>query len=326
MSVNDLRDKIAYLYEKQQISYQAKLQAYALIQPNLDWPKWIIRFSMTIGTAFFLIGVIFFFAYNWASLTDFQKFATVEVGMFVSLLGYLLLPRYHIASKLFLMSLSILIGVFLAVFGQIYQTGADTYELFFMWSVLITGFVFISCFQGLWFLWSLLIHVGFFLWLKTFESFFLNEQFFCWLNFLSLLTIVFLLAREYARAKKIEWLQGNWPRYAFLVMLLGLQVPGAISFFYQHDNVLWVSFFIYVFSTGGLGFVFQKWIKDIQAISLILFSIFIVAEALLFRILSKSFGYDNEAGLLLMGMGTIAMILLMVKLLKLAKKDMGANS
>lgn len=327
MSVNDvLKQKVAYLYEKQQISYQAKLYAYSLIQPDLDWPKWIIRFTMTIGTAFFLIGVIFFFAYNWTSLTDFQKFATVEVGMLVSLMGYLFAPQQHLVSKLFLMSLSVLVGVFLAVFGQIYQTGADTYELFLMWSFLITGFVLLSCYQGLWFLWSLLIHVGLFLWLKTYESFFLNEEFFCWLSYLSVLTITFLLCREFARAKKIEWLQGNWPRYAFLVMLLGLQVPGAIIFFYQNGHVLWVSFFIYVFSCGGLSFVFQRMIKDIQSISLILFSAFIVTEALLFRFLTKAFDYGNEAAWLFMGMGTIAIIMLMVKLLRLAKKDMGVHS
>lgn len=324
--MSTLKDQIAYLYEKQHISYQAKLYAYALIEPDLDWPKWIIRFSMTIGVAFFLIGVIFFFAYNWTSLSDFQKFATVEVGMFASLVGYLFTPQQHLISKLFLMSLSVLVGVFLAVFGQIYQTGADTYELFFMWSLLITGFVWLSCYQGLWFLWSLLIHVGLFLWLKTHESFFLREEFFCWLSYLSVLTIAFLLSREFARSKKIEWLQGNWPRYAFLVMLLCLQIPGAIVFFYENDNVLWVSFFIYVFSSGGLGFVYQKIIKDIQAISLILFAAFIVAEAFLFRVLTKAFDHGNEAGLLFMGIGTVAMIMLMVKLLRLAKKDMGVNS
>ena len=103
MSENNLnlKDKIAFLYEKQQISYQAKLYAYALIEPNLDWSKWIIRFSMTIGVAFFLIGVIFFFAYNWSSLSDFQKFATVEVGMVASLLGYLFTPQYHLINKLY---------------------------------------------------------------------------------------------------------------------------------------------------------------------------------------------------------------------------------
>lgn len=327
MSINDvLKDKVAYLYEKQHISYQAKLYAYSLIEPDLDWPKWIIRFSMTIGTSFFLVGVIFFFAYNWISLTDFQKFAVIEVGMLASLIGYLFTSQYSLVNKLFLMALSVLVGVFLAVFGQTYQTGADTYELFFMWSFLITGFVFISCFQGLWFLWSLLIHVGIFLWLKTHESFFLSKEFFYWLSYLTILTIGFLLCREFGRIKKIEWLQSNWPRYAFLVMLLCMQIPGAIIFFYEKDTVLWVSFVIYFISTAGLGFVYQKIIKDIQSISLILFSVFIVTEAFIFKVLTKVFYRADEVAWLFMGISTIAMIMLMVKLLRLSKKDMGVNS
>lgn len=71
--MSKLKDKIDYLYEKQQITYQAKLYAYGLITPDLDWPKWMLRFSLLIGVTLFLAGVIFFFAYNWAALSDFQN-------------------------------------------------------------------------------------------------------------------------------------------------------------------------------------------------------------------------------------------------------------
>ncbi len=40
--------------------------------------------------------------------------------------------------------------ILLAVYGQTYQTGADPYELFFGWAILIIGWVAISRFAPLW--------------------------------------------------------------------------------------------------------------------------------------------------------------------------------
>jgi uncharacterized membrane protein len=41
----------------------------------------------------------------------------------------------------------------LELFGQTYQTGADSWELFATWGALIAPWVIIGCFDGLWILW-----------------------------------------------------------------------------------------------------------------------------------------------------------------------------
>jgi uncharacterized membrane protein len=322
--MSKLKDKIDYLYEKQQITYQAKLYAYGLITPDLDWPKWMLRFSLLIGVTLFLAGVIFFFAYNWAALSDFQKFATIEIAMIIGLLGYLFSPKKQILiSKLFLLALSVLVGVFLAVFGQIYQTGADTYELFLMWAFLITGFVIFSQFQALWFLWVLLINVGlyFFINLKFgFQAHELNL-----LSLLSLFNILVLYIREMANTENRDWLKPNWSRYAGLIMILGLQIPGAFIFFMGDNIKVYPSGIIYVLSCLGLGCLYQVKIKDIQAVSIILFSVFIISEALLFNLLGGARHRSDEGLFLLMGLGTIGLIILMVKILKISKQKMGGR-
>lgn len=51
---------------------------------------------------------------------------------------------------------TVFIGVFFAVFGQIYQTGADAWQLFAVWAVLMLGFLWVSRFYALWILqWSI---------------------------------------------------------------------------------------------------------------------------------------------------------------------------
>ncbi|MBC8290414.1 MAG: DUF2157 domain-containing protein, partial [Planctomycetes bacterium] len=44
-------------------------------------------------------------------------------------------------------------GVFLAVFGQVYQTGADEWLLFAGWAGLILPWTALSRFEALWILW-----------------------------------------------------------------------------------------------------------------------------------------------------------------------------
>lgn len=244
--------------------------------------------------------------------------------MIIGLLGYLFSPKKQILiSKLFLLALSVLVGVFLAVFGQIYQTGADTYELFLMWAFLITGFVIFSQFQALWFLWVLLINVGlyFFINLKFgFQAHELNL-----LSLLSLFNILVLYIREMANTENRDWLKPNWSRYAGLIMILGLQIPGAFIFFMGDNIKVYPSGIIYVLSCLGLGCLYQVKIKDIQAVSIILFSVFIISEALLFNLLGGARHRSDEGLFLLMGLGTIGLIILMVKILKISKQKMGGR-
>lgn len=323
--MSKLKDQIAYLYEKNQISYQAKLQANALLTPNLEWARWIVRFSLTIGVALFLTGIVFFFAYNWQYLSDFQKFLTVEISMVVSFVGYFFSPKNNpLIAKLFLMTLSVLVGVFLAVFGQIYQTGADTYQLFLMWAFLISGFVALSQFQGLWILWLILINVGMVLWLNL--TYMWQDNYLCLLSYLSILNILALLGREKGANLKIDWLRSKWLRYALLVMVLGLQVPGAFVFFLGENVKVLPSALIYIATFIGLGYLYQLILKDIQAISLLIFSVFVVGEALLFNIFSGGPTFQYVSVFFLMGISTVALIVLVVKLLRIAKQKMGESS
>lgn len=82
-------------------------------------------------------GVIFFFAYNWDALSRLQRFALAQVLLVLPLLALLRYPLQHWIAQSALFASALLLGALLALVGQTYQTGADTFELFLIWGILL---------------------------------------------------------------------------------------------------------------------------------------------------------------------------------------------
>lgn len=79
------------------------------------------------------LGLLFLLASNWGALPRGGKFALLQVLIVVSCVGAVMLPRARQALALFgLLS----IGGLFATMGQSYQTGADPWQLFALWSAL----------------------------------------------------------------------------------------------------------------------------------------------------------------------------------------------
>ena len=125
-----------------------------------DWSKFIKIFLMSLGIAFLVSGVIFFFAYNWASLHKFSKLGLVQV-LLVGMVGVAIFSKLDKNIKgIILMGAGMLVGALFAVFGQIYQTGANAYDFFFGWTAFIALWVFVSNFGPMWLLFLALINIS----------------------------------------------------------------------------------------------------------------------------------------------------------------------
>ncbi len=107
------------------------------IPTGQTWLKFLDIALLSLGVAFTLSGIIFFFAYNWANMAYFLKFGLIESGILLAIgfAHYRGLDKF--SGQVGLMSAAILIGALLAVQGQVYQTGADAYQLFLSWAILI---------------------------------------------------------------------------------------------------------------------------------------------------------------------------------------------
>ncbi len=88
-----------------------------------------------MGVGFTVAGIIFFFAYNWDELPKFAKLGIVEVLLIASVLLATFTRWNKLVKQILLTGATFLIGTLFAVFGQIYQTGADAYDLFLGWTL-----------------------------------------------------------------------------------------------------------------------------------------------------------------------------------------------
>ncbi len=139
----------------------ARAREIAGLAPDAgEWRGLIDRFLLAFGAALIVAGVTAFFAYNWAGLHTFWKFGFIEVGIVagVGLSAWRGLDSGP--GRIALLAAGFLVGVLLAVYGQVYQTGADPYGLFVTWGLLIVGWALIGRQAGLWMLALVLVNLS----------------------------------------------------------------------------------------------------------------------------------------------------------------------
>ena len=219
------------LSQRGTISAHVRLESLNWLHPAHLWARWAMVMLMAFGAALVLTGIVFFFAFNWASIPDLAKLAVIEAGIVLSALGAWVLPAESLPGRLLLMAASVLTGVFLAVFGQIYQTGADVWQLFALWAGLITLWTLIGRFLPLWVLWLGLINLAFYLWWDSTPLLRKDDTSALYLMHALIIGLV-LLAREWLlpdedteKAAKFRWLSPQWTRWLLLVGMLVFLFP-----------------------------------------------------------------------------------------------------
>lgn len=202
------------------------------------WWLWANRFLLFLGAALILAGIVFFFAFNWHKMASSLKFGLVQGLVLVSLIAVFKFGMETITGKIFLLAASLMVGVFLAVYGQIYQTGADAYELFVGWAILIFGWVALSKFAALWLMWLTIVDTAVILyWNQVLEPNKISN-----INWLFLLlaaiNTVFLVLAHWGRSRKIDWLNYAWYNRLLLAsVLFWLTIP-SIEFVAGERNAL----------------------------------------------------------------------------------------
>lgn len=136
---------------------RALLKTYVYNGPT-QWQRFSKWAMLTLGLGFFVSGIVFFFAYNWEALHKFVKLGLLQ-GLLIIAVGLALYPRFSRALRnWFLTVATVLVGALLGVYGQIYQTGADAYDLFFAWTLLVSLWVWFSRFPALWLVYVALVN------------------------------------------------------------------------------------------------------------------------------------------------------------------------
>ncbi len=133
--------------------HQAALEAYRL---SVDWPVWIRLWAGVIGAVFLLTGVLFFFAHNWKEMSPLLRFGILEGAIAVTVVGAALVRFRSTIGQWLLVGASVLTGILIAVYGQVYQAGADAFEVFALWAGLMLVWVVVARFAPLWLFWLMI--------------------------------------------------------------------------------------------------------------------------------------------------------------------------
>lgn len=136
-----------------------------------DWRLFLDRMLLWMGSVMTAAGVIFFLAYNWNEIGHFTKFGMVEAALVATLFLVWKLGLERPAGKAALLAGAVLVGAIFALIGQTYQTGADSFELFATWAVLIVPWILVGRFAALCVLWLLLVNLAVTLYTTAYHGF-----------------------------------------------------------------------------------------------------------------------------------------------------------
>lgn len=279
----------------------------SLLRRELAWRAWTERLLLILGTGLLLSGIVFFFAWNWHALQPWQKFGLIEAALVLCAAGAAWRTIDTLSGRLFLTAACAMVGVFLAVFGQIYQTGADSFELFLGWAAFIFPWVLLGRFGALWMLWLLLLNAALCLsW----------EQVDFWRTIgagnpahfavvIALLNALALTAREWA-ARRYEWLREPALRAVPLIfVLLPLTIANVRLIFGSpwRDTSAVPPAALIAAAALSYGVYRWKW-PDLFCLSGVVLSLCIVLVTLIGRVLFK--GVHGAETFLLQAMITLA--------------------
>ena len=193
------------------------LRAAGVLPGAADWRRFLDRLLLWIGVLCLAAALAFFVAHNWSDLGRFAKFGLVQALLLAAIGIHWKLGPDRLSAQAALLGAAVLMGVLLALFGQTYQTGADTWELFATWAALILPWVLLGRQAALWLFWIALLNVGVMLYFRVFPGVF------GWISgiehmllLLLALDTVALAAWELA-ARRFAWLAQRWAAWLFAV-------------------------------------------------------------------------------------------------------------
>lgn len=163
----DTRLALYRLADEHRLDAQATARLEAL--GAFDAPPDTLARRLPIGLAVLAaallgLGLILWIAANWATLGRFGRFAVLQATLLAFGLGALWRPAWRAPLALVVLLAT---GALFAHFGQTYQTGADPWQLFVLWAVLMLPLAWGLRSDVLWTPWVLVAFVGLSLWIQA---------------------------------------------------------------------------------------------------------------------------------------------------------------
>lgn len=220
-------------------------------QNKQEWKVKGIQLGYVLGLSLIIAAIIYFFASNWPGFEKWTKII-LSIGLIVLfyVLSFLLnriMKGHPFLSRLFLFFGCLSFGVGVALLGQIYNSHADSYMLFVVWTIPALLFSYFTKYQPFYVLTYLLIHIAFWFFLFPSSGFhYIPEAFLKWILIgIALLNglLYTITARQILMSKSLQWL-------SFIVLhiiMLGLTIGELVDPFNILISVLYVAILIFLY-------------------------------------------------------------------------------
>jgi len=277
-----------------------------------DWKKFLRLFFLSLGVSFTLAGIVCFFSYNWADLNKFAKIGII-LGLVIITSFFAMIPKFSITVRnILLISASVLVGVLFAVFGQIYQTGANAYDFFLAWTICITIWVLLSDFAPLWAIYLALINTTIALYsaqvANTWEGVPL-------ITALTIFNAVVLAIAIFLSGKTRNMKIPLWFTNSLALVVVYMATMGMMMIIFDHSEPLYLPHFIVTAVLYAAGCWYGLRYKRAFYLSIIPFSLIIIISAKLIEI------SDGAAMFLTTSIFVIASVtFLIMQLIRMQKK------
>lgn len=321
------RRLIEELFSRQIISPAAREYGLELLYPAKNWGLWISRLLLILAVALILSGTVYFFAFNWAKITPAMKLGSVQIAMLVCLIGGYFYDLQRLSGKILLLSSAVLVGVFLAVFGQIYQTGADAYTLFMAWAALIFPWVLIGEFAALWIVWLVICNIFLVLYWDQVAAP-AHEAEMLIFSYLAIFNTLFLGLREHFANKNFAWLEHQWTRVILVLSILGYLLIPTLAFIIEPSratNSIILGVLLSMLIHLGFYLVYRYQFPDMWGLATTILSICIILESAIFKLITQIFDEGNAFAFLLMGCITLSLFSFAIIKLRFIAKELEAK-
>lgn len=240
--------------------------ALALARDDGFWRRWGERALLALAAGHLLAAVLFFFAFNWQDLPPMAKLGVLQAGVAAAALASRLPMLPDILRESLLIAATVLVGVLLAVFGQIYQTGADAWQLFAGWAALTLPWVLAGRSPGHWIVWMVVAQVAVWTFLDDIKTFQTGAGLPYAFALVALPALLLLIGRE-VMCRRLDWLSPGWARLVPLAAVAGLLFTGAEVAVIESEAGGAVGLF--VAGVAAAAWAFGQWRRDFAALALI---------------------------------------------------------
>jgi uncharacterized membrane protein len=281
------------------------LRAAGAVPDPGAWRRFLEVLFLWLGVASLAASVVFFLAANWPLLGRFTKFGLVEAALVAAVAVALWRGLDTLPGRAALVAASLLAGALLALVGQTYQTGADTFELFAAWALAIVAWVAVARLPALWILWIVILNLAVFFWYQAVPGAWLWAIFGRRTQFLALflLNAAALVAWELASARGVAGFAARWaPRALATASGVAVTILAVWTVLEFGDSGI-VHLLAYALWLGAIYRAYRVRTVDLYVLAGAVLSLVVFVAVALARLLFDRGGAD---ALLVMGLAVVA--------------------